>query len=290
MIENLIAARWAMHETFHNAQAALVLRRLAAGQPALLDYNDQKQAHVPTLANPQAGHIGVDGKYKAWDIAGAKGGQVAIIPIIGTMSRYGDFCSYGSEDYANWIMEANAADYINAIVLEINSPGGQVDGTELLGAVVAQSKKPIVAYVTGMAASAAYWVASQCDKIVMESDVTSEVGSIGVLAMHVDMSQFYEDQGLKIKILRSEGSQDKALFNSVEPLTPDLEASIRTELNVIRARFIDTVKAGRPGISDKVFTGKMYTGKDALKLDMADKIGYLGDAVYLADLLARKSA
>jgi len=64
----------------------------------------------------------------------------------------------------------------------------------------------------------------------------------------------------------------------------------KSSLNLIRDTFIDTVKSGRPGISEDVFTGKMYAGKDAIKRKMADRIGYLGDAIYRADLLARKSA
>jgi protease-4 len=289
LIESLISEKWAMHEQIHNTQAALILRRLSQGL-SMPDYSAERERFAPHFVDAEAWHKDLNGSYKDWDIAASKSGNVAIIPIIGTMTRYGGLCSYGTEQIASWVMEANEASYVSAIVLEINSGGGQVDGTELLGAVVRQSKKPVVAYVTGMAASAAYWVASQAKEIIMESDVTSEVGSIGVLAMHVDASAFYEKEGYKIKILRSEGSQDKALFNGVESLTPEVEASVKSELTVIRERFVSTVQSGRPQISEDVFSGKMYTGKEAIKKGMADRIGFLGDAVYRADLLARKSA
>jgi len=294
VIESLISEKWALHEHIHNTQAALILRRLSQGL-SIPDYTAEREKFVPHFISTDgiekdAWHQDPNGNHLNWDIAASKSGNVAIIPIIGTMTRYGGLCSYGTEDIAGWIIEANQASYVSAIVLEINSGGGQVDGTELLGSVVKQSKKPVVAYVAGMAASAAYWVASQCSEIVMESDVTSEVGSIGVLAMHVDMSGFYEKEGYKIKILRSEGSQDKALFNGVESLTPELEAAVRSELTVIRERFVATVKSGRQSIASDVFSGKMYTGKEAIKKGMADRIGFLGDAVYRADLLARKSA
>lgn len=292
MIESLISEKWALHEHIHNVQASLILRRLSQGL-SMPDYTAEREQFKPSFVPKsaiEAYHKDPNGNWKDWDIAPSKSGNVAIIPIIGTMTRYGGLCSYGTEDIATWIIEANNADYVSAIVLEINSGGGQVDGTELLASVVKQSKKPVVSYVAGMSASAAYWVASQTKEIIMESDVTSEVGSIGVLAMHVDMSKFYEKEGYKIKIIRSEGSQDKALFNGVEQLTPELEASVRQELSVIRDRFISTVKSGRPKIADDVFTGKMYTGKEAIKKGMADRIGFLGDAVYRADLLARKAS
>ena len=123
----------------------------------------------------------------------------------------------------------------------------------------------------------------------MESETTSEVGSIGVLSMHVDASKFYEKEGYKINIIRSDGSEDKALYNSVEPLSAEVLAGVKSELNVIRGTFIKTVKSGRPGIADDVFSGKMYNGKEAIKKGLADSIGFLGDAVYRADLLARKA-
>jgi protease-4 len=80
------------------------------------------------------------------------------------------------------------------------------------------------------------------------------------------------------------------LYNSIEPLSEDLLTSVKSELNLIRGTFISTVKAGRPNISDKVFSGKMFAGQDAIKLKMADRIGFLGDAVARADALARRSA
>lgn len=301
MIDALINKSWALEARFHNVQASLMLKRLqgGTGTAGLSDaFRAEREKHQPYFVIPAAyqddqednyakPHAGVS---RNFNTVPSKSGHVAVIPIIGTMTRYGGMCSYGSEDIASWIMEANAIDAVTAIVLEINSGGGEVDGTELLGAVVKQSKKPIVAYVTGMAASAAYWVASQCREIVMESPTTSDVGSIGVLAMHVDSSAFFEKEGHKVTIVRSEGSEDKALFNSVEPLDETILGTVKTELNLIRETFINTVKAGRPNISDTVFSGKMYPGKDAIKLGMADRVGYLGDAVYRADLLARKGA
>lgn len=288
MIEQMISKVWALEPRFNEVQAALMLRRLQNGQQ--LDGLSDAWAKKREAVQPYLSHRDAYGVYRVWDYAQAKNGQgVAVIPIIGSMSRYGDMCSYGSEDIASWVQEANEASYVNSIVLEINSPGGEVDGTELLGAVVKNSAKPVVAYVAGMAASAAYWVASQAREIVMESETTSEVGSIGVLAMHIDASKYYEQEGFKVSILRSDGSEDKALFNSVEPLTEDLVKGVKGELNLIRSTFIKAVKAGRPGIADDVFSGKMYHGREAIKKGMADRIGYLGDAIQRADLLARKA-
>jgi protease-4 len=284
MIAELISKTWALEPRLHDAMASRLLQAQDF-EKLVATWKAQRELHSPSFIG---GHRDMNGNYVAWDIAKGKAGYVAVLPLIGTMSRYGGFCSHGSEEVASWIAEANATENITSIVLEINSGGGDVDGTELLGQIVKQSKKPVVAYVAGMAASAAYWVASQCSEIIMESGTTSEVGSIGVLSMHVDSSKAYEAAGHKVTILRSDGSEDKALYNSVEGLTPEIVASVKADLNSIRSTFIKTVKTGRPGIDNSVFSGKMYWGNDAIKLGMADKIGFLGDAVKRADQLSRK--
>lgn len=299
MIEQYLSGHWALEPGFHDRMAMIGLRRLEVGkEPFVIHVEDRKTPYAVSIKGKD--DKGKDGwgpdesaevpGYKYLPKVYTKSGQVVVIPIMGAMSRYGDMCSWGSEDITNWIMEANQDTSVSSIVLEINSPGGQVDGTQLLGDVVRRSKKPVVAWVAGMAASAAYWVASQAREIMMESETTSEVGSIGVLAVHIDATAMLEKEGYKVTIVRADGSPDKALFNSYEPLSEEIVNSAKTSLNLIRTTFVKTVQSGRPQIDSSVFTGKMYPGKDAIKLGMADRIGYLGDAIQRADLLARKQA
>lgn len=298
-----MGAKWALEATFHNRMAGVVLHRLALGKTPF-EINEQKAPPrlVSLTGRDNRGKDNWGGDksaavpgYDYLSKAGTKSGNVVVIPIMGTMSRYGTYCSWGCEDMANWILEANRDETVSAIVLEINSPGGEVDGVEMLGAAVAQSLKPVVAWVAGMAASAAYWVGSQAREIMLESETSSEVGSIGVLAMHVDASAYYEKEGYKPTIVRADGSESKALWNSIEPLSAETLAETKRSLNLIRAQFIKTVKAGRPRITDAasntsgVFSGRMFSGKEALANGMADRIGYLGDAIRRADLLARKA-
>ncbi len=310
MLEQILTSKWALDAQFHNRVAQLALRRMAAGlTPFEMTDNRKAPYSVLTAEAPKKdrskallerddrGKDSPDGDksaavpgYNYLSKASTKSGQVVVVPIMGVMSRYGGLCSWGSESISNWILEANRDENVSAIVLEINSPGGQVDGTQLLGETIRQSQKPVVAWVAGMAASAAYWVASQAREIVMESETTSEVGSIGVLAVHLDASQYYEKEGLKVQIIRADGSEDKALFNDLEPLGEVAMAEAKAGLNLVRQTFIKTVKAGRPTIAEDVFSGKMFSGRDALKKGMADRIGFLGDAVRRADLLARKDS
>ncbi len=293
MIENLMASKWALEPTFHDRMVNIALRRMTEGKsPFVIDESQRATPYVVSIEQKaQASNLEASQPapgYGRLTTALTKSGLVVVVPIKGTMTRYGDLCSWGTEDIANWILEANADASVSAIVLEINSPGGEVDGTQYLGDVIKYSQKPVVAWVAGMAASAGYWVASQAREIMLESETTSDVGSIGVLAMHVDASAYYEKEGFKVQIIRSEGSEDKALFNSVEPLSDAAMGDIKQSLKVVRDTFIKTVKAGRPNIADDVFSGKMYDGKTAKSKGMVDRFGYLGDAIQRADILARK--
>lgn len=283
MLHRFFSGPWAIEPRLHDRLAPLVL----SGR---VDLDAAKLARARRSPRFEVAHAGsgVSSAHAAIKAAAgtvpgqaSKANLIPIISIIGTMTRYGDMCSYGTEDIATWIMEAESDERVLGMVLEIDSGGGEVSGTELLAEVVRQSSKPIVAYVTGMAASAAYWVAAATKWIVMESPTASEVGSIGVLAMHVDMSKALEKQGMKVTIVRADGSENKALFNSVEPLSADLIKSVRAEMNPIRDAFEASVRADRPGISDSVFEtkGGMFNATLAIGNGMADEIGYLGNAV-----------
>lgn len=273
MLHQLIAEKWALEPKFHDRVAALIL----AGKIDLSSLQANRKS--PYFESLQAGFGFAEHYYRLPKVQ-TKQGKVAVIPLIGVMTRAGDLCSWGTEDVCAWMMEAYADRDVIGVVLEVNSGGGAVDGTELLAEVVRQRNKPVVAYVTGMAASAAYWVASQADEIVMESAVASEVGSIGVLAMHVDVSAALEKEGYKITIVRADGSEAKALFNSYEPLSEKLIAEIKAEMKPVRGEFIKQVQNVRAKIADEeIFSGKMYPGSEAVKNGMADRIGYLGDAV-----------
>jgi protease-4 len=291
MLDVLLSSQWALNPTYHDRMAGIAMRRIQQGLPPF-EINDNRPAPyvVETNAEENSNISAANYAYERLEKAEKQSGSIVVLPMIGAITRYGDYCSWGAEDYAAWILEANQDKHVSAGVLLINGPGGSVDGIEMLGEVIRNSEKPIVAYVAGWAASAHYWLASQARGIMMESATTSSVGSIGVLAMHVDASKFYENEGLKVTIIRSDGSDHKARFNAVEPLTDEIIADIKGELNLIRGTFISKVKSGRPGVSDDVFSGKMYPGKEAIEKKLADRIGYLGDAIQWADDMARKAA
>ncbi|HDK41693.1 MAG TPA: S49 family peptidase, partial [Nitrospirae bacterium] len=129
---------------------------------------------------------------------------VAVLDIQGVLSKRASwfmmFFGYaGMQAIGENLKKALADPSVKAVLLNIDSPGGTVDGTAELAQLIYESRgeKPIVAFTDGMIASAAYWIASAADTRYISSD-TTEVGSIGVIMTHVDYSQAYEKVGIKI--------------------------------------------------------------------------------------------
>jgi protease-4 len=179
---------------------------------------------------------------------------------------------------------------ISAVVLDIDSPGGQVDGTEEFAQAIRHAGKPVVAYIDGLGASAAYWIASLCAHIFINSASTGYAGSLGVLCMRVNQSKMLEAQGVEVEIMRSTRAVDKARLNPVEPLSDAVRAAVQADLDQIGETFIAAVSTGRAGklsTKEDVFTGKVYRGADAKKHGLVDAVGSLQDAVNKAAQLAQ---
>jgi ClpP class serine protease len=115
------------------------------------------------------------------------------------------------------------------------------------------------------------------------------IGSIGVLLVLADQSQALEKQGIKVQIIRADGSQDKALVNGVEPVSDETMAELKATLNACRAEFVGYVRRGRAGKlqSNEVFTGKMYTATQAVSNGLADRKGNLQQAIQRAIQLSK---
>lgn len=216
---------------------------------------------------------------------------VAVVPLVGAMERYGSWWGVSTELTGQILDIINADAAIEGILLRVDSPGGAVNGTAALADQIKNSPKPIGAWVAGMAASAAYYVASQASFIKAESKKASFIGSIGVLEILVDQTQQLANDGIKVTILRAKNSQNKALLNPYEPAPDAALTEEQKMLDAIEQEFHKAVKGGRPGISEQVFAdqAKMYDGATALRLGMIDGIGSLTDAVAEITLMAQNS-
>ena len=210
----------------------------------------------------------------------------AIIPVRGALLTDGPFIGplWGATSYEGLRAElrrAAAEPKVERIVLAINSPGGMVAGIDGAAAAIndAKAKKPVIAVVEGMAASAAYWLASQADEIVMTP--LSEVGSIGVVSMHVDMSAALEKAGIDVSLIHS--GRYKVDGNPYEPLSATTRAAIQSETDRLRLQFAQAVAAGRGekfGSDVALATeARMFTASDAVENGMADKVDSIDSVI-----------
>ncbi|KKL53358.1 hypothetical protein LCGC14_2276220 [marine sediment metagenome] len=214
---------------------------------------------------------------------------VAHIPIWGTMTKKGGMSAEGMQTTEMRISEANNDESVSSLLLDIESNGGTVDGMAALGSAIRDSEKPVIAYVDNIAASAAYWAASQADTIVMNGDNFAEVGSIGALMIHQDSTKMIADKIGKIEIIRAPQSKDKARINPVEKLPNSERERILNSLEVITDEFISKVKSGRGERlntdDENIFTGKMYNADQAQELGMVDHLGNFESAINIAKSL-----
>jgi protease-4 len=225
--------------------------------------------------------------------ADAPKGSVAIIPLKGVMRKYGGLCSYGTEEIASVMMDAVTSRNIDAIVMDVDSGGGAVDAISPLVESIKKAHeagKPVVA-LCDLAASAAYYVASECDSIIASNDISSEFGSIGVVASFMDMKPYYEKMGVKLHTVYAPESTHKNLPLETALAEGGDYSLLKSEvLSPLAKKFMDTVKKNRADTlnhdAEGILNGKMFYAKDALKVGLADKIGNMDVALKEARKLA----
>lgn len=221
--------------------------------------------------------------------------NIALIPVIGGLTKYGGLCSYGMQHYQSFIGMANNSPTIDGIVLIIDSPGGTVDGTPEFGLVVRESKKPVGVFGDHHVASAALWVASQAKVIVGNKNNPTQFGSIGTF-MTTESWQKMMDAGNEpeIEIIRAPQSKDKALVNPVEKLSEESRGEVIQRLKVLTDGFISAVKSGRGDRLntdlDGLFSGKMFDMNTAKQNGLIDGVGTLQTTVNKVAELARQQA
>lgn len=173
---------------------------------------------------------------------------------------------------------------VKAIVLRIDSPGGEVTASDTIYHAVkeAAAKKPVIASMDSIAASGGYYIACGANKIVANQNTWT--GSIGVIVQTLGYSGLLDKAGLKMRVFRS-GSFKDALGGHRE-MTPDEEKYVQDMVMQTYDRFTAVVSAARgipvEELKNGVADGRIISGADAVKLKLVDRTGYIEDAWQLA--------
>lgn len=219
---------------------------------------------------------------------------VAIIPVTGPLyhyaSHYDDVCGCSSyEQIARDFRAALDRPDVASILLEVDSPGGEVAGCfELAEAIYdARAEKPITAYVSDLGCSAAYAIASAAGEVVVSK--TAVLGSIGVVMTFTDTSERDAKSGVRrFEILSSQSPNKRA-----NPNTEDGRAQIQQMLDDLAQVFIEDVARNRGSTVDTVLSdfgqGGVMVGARAVAAGLADRIGsFEGVLAELADASASR--
>ena len=207
-------------------------------------------------------------------------GDVGIIAIKGSLTnrdvwynRYLGVTSYA--DIRKALMYAANQSEIKAIVLDIDSGGGAVSGVADAGNLIRlidENVKPVYSFTDGAMCSAAYWLG--CSAREVYSSNVSTVGSIGVIATHMEYSKALKDAGVGVTVVRA--GEFKALANSVEPLSDKAKTQLQNQLNAAYGVFLEHVADCRKttvNLCDaNMAQGREFFGKEALAAGLVDGI------------------
>lgn len=171
---------------------------------------------------------------------------------------------------------------IGAIVLDIDSPGGSVYGVQELSDRIFRARADdtkVIAVANSMVASAAYWIGSAADELVVTTG--GEVGSIGVVAVHTEYSELEKKEGVKSTIIKA--GKYKYEGNDIEPLSKEAREGIQKRVDGRYEQFLDAVARNRGTTAEKVKRdygeGRMVFARDAVSRGMADRVATLDEVL-----------
>lgn len=229
------------------------------------------------IAPPEQGAFHDEGMSGHADFAILENG-VAYIPVFGSlvhramgMDALSGLTSYQALEAQ--ITAAVESDQVRSILLDVDSPGGEVNGVfDLVDQIYeARREKPITALVNEVAYSAGYAIASAADQIIVPR--TGGVGSIGVIATHVDQSTMNEKEGLTVTHVYA--GAHKADLSPHSPLSDDALARLQAEVDKTYELFIETAARNRGMTTQAIRETEagMFTGADGVKAGLADSVG-----------------
>lgn len=208
---------------------------------------------------------------------------IACIEISGPMLRKPDLFDLvvlgacDTEAVREAITEAAGREDVQAIFLDIDSPGGTVNGTPELAQAVARAsrQKYVYAFTAGQMCSAAYWVASQADAIY--ATPSARIGSIGVLLPVIDSTGAFAQAGLKVEVFAA--GKFKSTGTPGTELSEEQRAWLQSEVEETFAEFRSAVLSRGRKIPDEAMEGQTFSARKAQRLNLAGMIEGRGEAM-----------
>jgi capsid assembly protease len=206
----------------------------------------------------------------------------AVVAVKGTLNKESSFFSFffdsGSMvEIKNEIQKALDDSQVKRIILDIDSPGGTVDGAFELADFIneARQQKPIIAFSDGMIASAAYLIAASTDEIHITGK-TNQVGSIGVIARHVDFSGMDSKDGITVTEIVT--GEFKNVFSRDKPLSELGKQTMQEQVNYVFSLFVADIAERRPALSAESIVAqeaRVFIGQQSIEAGLVDSVSTL---------------
>lgn len=199
---------------------------------------------------------------------------VGVVPLHGPMMKMrSKFGGVSTVDARHTIRQLAQDPKVGAILLHIDSPGGQVAGTKELADDIsaAGAMKPVHAFIEDMGGSAAYWIASQAKSITVNA--MAMVGSLGTYMTLADTSKAAEMEGVKVHLISTGGL--KGALSPGLPITDEALAHVRALVDGQDQHFRAAVRAGRgmdPKALEAAWTGETWLATEAKRMGLVDRI------------------
>ena len=245
--------------------------------------------------------MNTDDQFEEKKIGGASfsDNKIVVIHINGVImggradSSYDSASGGDAASLVRRIKKLEKDDNMKALILYINSPGGEVVASDRVYNAVMQLKKkrkiPVVAWFDTVAASGGYYIGCSADWIVSHELCTT--GSIGVIINAYKYHELFKKIGLKSEPYTSGKLKD--ILSGTRPTTPEEKKIIKEYLMLVYDRFLDVVVKGRKGLTvekirnSEIGDARIFLGIQAKKLNLVDQLGYFQDAVKKAAALAK---
>ncbi|KVC62694.1 peptidase S49 [Burkholderia ubonensis] len=276
---------------------ALMPERLAAFTGVVARWSTGRTVDADTMARVRADADIVAARRGA--ATKATGGAIAVLPMYGVVTQRGNMAddisgpgSMSTQLFAQSLRSALADDSVDAILIDVDSPGGSVYGVQELADEISQARgqKPVVAVANSLAASAAYWLGSAASEFYVTPG--GEVGSIGVWSAHEDWSKALADAGVTTTLI-SAGTY-KTEGNPYGPLSAEAQAFMQSRVDDYYGAFTKAVARNRgvpvATVRDGMGQGRVLGAQAAKDAGMVDDIATFDDVIRRMSKNLRQSA
>lgn len=232
----------------------------------------------PCLLNGSE-RLGMD----ALDTVASGSKLVAVVPLWGPLSMHGGWFSTSTRAFAQALQRVDASPQIGTVVIPIDSPGGTVTGTQeaadALRGIRERGDTKTIAVVDPMMASAASWIGTAADEVVMTP--SGDAGSIGVISVYQDVSKALEQMGVTFNIART--PDKKARFSGVEPMTDEMRGDMEARNAEAYDDFLAAMAKNR-GVSksqaaSKFGGGELLNANEAREAGLVDRIATMDEVL-----------